>query len=78
MEKDYQIGHAVVANNMCFVSGQLSVNEFGEYVPQSALNEGRLAFSNVFSVLKNTGLKKDDLVFIDIAFNDLRDLQVID
>ena len=65
------ISHAVVVNNMCFVSGQLSVNEFGEYLAQSTLNEGKLAFSNVFSALKCAGFEKTDLVFIDIAFNDL-------
>jgi 2-iminobutanoate/2-iminopropanoate deaminase len=71
------ISHAVVANNMCFVSGQLSVNELGEYVSQSVLNEGKLAFLNVFSALKSAGFHKDDLVFIDIAFNDLKDLPII-
>lgn len=71
------ISHAVVVNNMCFVSGQLAVNTAGTYVPGSALEEGKLAFSNFFSALKQAGFEKDDIVFIDIAFDDLSDLQEI-
>jgi len=71
------ISHAVVVNNMCFISGQLSVNETGAYISQSVLNEGKLAFSNVFAALDNAGFQKNDLVFIDIAFDDLNDLPEI-
>ncbi len=71
------ISHAVVANNMCFVSGQLSVNTDGKYVSGTILEEGRLAFSNFFSVLKTADFDKDDVVFIDIAFDDLKDLPEI-
>ncbi len=71
------ISHAVVVNNMCFVSGQLSVNAEGKYVSGNILEEGKLAFSNFFSALKNAGFKKDDVVFIDIAFNDLKELPEI-
>jgi len=68
------ISHAVVVNNMCFVSGQLSVNIDGKYISGTILEEGRLAFSNFFSALKNAEFKKNDIVFIDIAFDDLKDL----
>lgn len=71
------ISHAVVANNMCFVSGQLSINSNGEYVSGTALEEGKLAFSNFFSALKHSGFTKEDIVFIDIAFNNLKDLPKI-
>ncbi|NMH89358.1 RidA family protein [Flavivirga algicola] len=71
------ISHAVVVNNMCFVSGQLSVNAEGKYVSGTILEEGKLAFSNFFSALKNAGFEKDDVVFIDIAFNDLKELPEI-
>lgn len=71
------ISHAVVANNMCFVSGQLSVNTDGRYVSGTILEEGRLAFSNFFSALKAANFDKDDVVFIDIAFDDLKDLPEI-
>lgn len=60
------ISHGVVANNMCFVSGQLSVNLEGQYVCGTALKEAEMAFENFFSVLKNAGFKKEDTVFIDL------------
>ncbi len=71
------ISHAVVVNNMCFVSGQLAVNNDGEYVMGTILEEGRLAFSNFFSAIKIAGFERSDIVFIDIAFDDLKDLPVI-
>ncbi|MEM9897223.1 MAG: RidA family protein [Bacteroidota bacterium] len=71
------ISHAVVVNNMCFVSGQLSVSTDGEYVSGTALEEGRLAFSNFFSALKAAEFDKEDIAFIDIAFDDLNDLPEI-
>jgi len=71
------ISHAVVANNMCFISGQLSVNEAGMYIPGTALEEAKLAFSNFFAVLKNSGFEKEDIVFIDIAFSNLDDLTIV-
>lgn len=71
------ISHAVVVNNMCFVSGQLSINTDGKYISGTILEEGKLAFSNFFSVLKNAEFDKDDIVFIDIAFDNLKDLPEI-
>ncbi|WP_437399497.1 RidA family protein [Flagellimonas lutimaris] len=71
------ISHAVVVNNMCFVSGQLSVNIEGKYVQGTILEEGNLAFANFFSALKNAEFEKQDIVFIDIAFDNLNDLPVI-
>jgi len=71
------ISHAVVVNNMCFVSGQLAVNIDGEYTMGTIHEEGELAFSNFFSAVKNSGFRKDDIVFIDIAFDDLKDLSAI-
>ena len=68
------ISHAVVVNNMCFVSGQLSVNNEGNYINGTAKEEGERAFSNFFAALEHAGFTKADVVFIDIAFNDLKDL----
>lgn len=71
------ISHAVVVNNMCFVSGQLSVSLDGNYVPGTILEEGKLAFSNFFAALENANFEKDDIVFIDLAFDNLDDLPEI-
>ena len=68
------ISHAVVANNMCFVSGQLSVNMDGDYIQGTVLQEAKLAFSNFFAALENSDFKREDTVFVDIAFDDLNDL----
>lgn len=71
------ISHAVVVNNMCFVSGQLAVNEDGAYVPGTIEEEGKLAFANFFAAIENAGFTKEDIVFIDIAFDNLKDLPPI-
>jgi 2-iminobutanoate/2-iminopropanoate deaminase len=71
------ISHAVVVNNMCFISGQLSVSESGKYIADTALEEAKRAFNNFFSALKSANFSKDDVVFIDIAFANLADLPEI-
>lgn len=71
------ISHGVVANNMCFVSGQLSVNAEGQYICDTPVGEAKIAFDNFFAVLQNAGFEKEDTVFIDIAFSDLNDLPEI-
>ncbi len=71
------ISHAVVVNNMCFISGQLSVDTNGNYAKGTTIEEAELAFSNFFAVLKNAGFEKEDVVFIDIAFENLNDLSEV-
>lgn len=68
------ISHAVVAGNLCFVSGQLSVNEAGNYVEGSVTEEAERAFNNVFAALKAAGFDKSHIAYIDIAFANLNDL----
>ena len=67
------ISHAVVVDNLCFLSGQLSLDQDGNYVPGTAGEEARRAFTNVFAALAAAGFAKDELAFIDIAFVDLAD-----
>jgi 2-iminobutanoate/2-iminopropanoate deaminase len=71
------ISHAVVVNNMCFISGQLSVNVKGEYVPGTLEEEANRAFNNVFAATKAAGFDKNEIVYIDIAFSDLSQVQVV-
>jgi 2-iminobutanoate/2-iminopropanoate deaminase len=68
------ISHAVVVNNMCFVSGQLSISAEGFYIEGTALQEAEIAFGNFFAAIKHARFQKEDIVFIDIAFTDLKDL----
>ena len=71
------ISHAVVVNNMCFISGQLSVDVSGKYVSGSIRQEAELAFKNLFAVAKAAGFSSDEIVFVDIAFADLNDLEQV-
>ncbi|MGH1541122.1 MAG: RidA family protein [Arenicella sp.] len=68
------ISHAVVVNNMCFISGQLSVNVAGEYVAGTVKEEAQRAFANVFAAAKAAGFSKHEIAYIDIAFADLSEL----
>ena len=68
------ISHAVVVGNICFVSGQLSVNEDGSYVEGTITEEAVLAFNNVFAALNAAGFDKSEIAYIDIAFSDLSNL----
>lgn len=71
------VSHAVVVDNICFLSGQLSINENGEYVPGNARDEALLAFKNLFSAIHAAGFSVQELTFIDIAFIDLSDIQEV-
>lgn len=68
------ISHAVVVNNMCFISGQLSVNVQGQYVSGTIVEEANRAFENVFSAARAAGFERSEIVYIDIAFSDLSQL----
>ena len=65
------ISHAVVVDNLCFLSGQLALDADGAYVPGSAGEEARRAFANLFAALTAAAFTKEELAFVDIAFVDL-------
>jgi 2-iminobutanoate/2-iminopropanoate deaminase len=67
------ISHAVVVDNLCYLSGQLSIGGDGQYIPGTAREEATRAFANLFAAVKAAGFSPSDLVFIDIAFIDLAD-----
>ncbi|HEX6315053.1 MAG TPA: RidA family protein [Gemmatimonadaceae bacterium] len=68
------ISQAVVADNHCYVSGQLAVDGTGTFRPGSARDEADLAFRNVFAALTAAGFSREDIVYVDLAFIDLADL----
>lgn len=68
------ISHAVVVNDICYVSGQLSVDSAGHYVPGPVADEARRAFANLFSAITAAGFDRDDLVFIDVTLLDMADM----
>jgi 2-iminobutanoate/2-iminopropanoate deaminase len=71
------ISHAVVVGKMCYISGQLAVNTDGQYVPGTIREEAEMAFNNVFAAATAAGFSKDELVYIDIAFSDLSELNAV-
>ena len=71
------ISNAVVAGNYCHVSGQLAVDKNGVFVGGTTLEQAQMSFNNVFAILKEAGFSKEDIVFIDLAFIDLKDISVI-
>lgn len=68
------ISHAVVVNDTCYLSGQLSIDVSGEYVAGTAREEAERAFGNLFCAIRAAGFSVEDLAFIDVAFADLADL----
>ena len=68
------ISHAVVVDDICYLSGQLSVDESGVYIAGTTLQEARRAFGNLFAAVRAAGFEVSDLVFVDIAFIDLADV----
>ena len=71
------ISNAVVAGNYCHVSGQLAVDKNGIFAGGTTLEQAKLAFDNVFAILKEADFSKEDIVFIDLAFIDLKDMAEI-
>lgn len=68
------ISHAVVVDNHCYLSGQLSVDAEGRYVPGTAREETARAFANLFAAARAAGFSPEDLVFVDITVTDLGDV----
>lgn len=71
------ISHAVVVDNICYLSGQLSISEDGQYIPGTAKEEAARAFANLFSAIKAANFSIGDLTFVDIAFIDLNELSEV-
>jgi 2-iminobutanoate/2-iminopropanoate deaminase len=71
------ISHAVVVDAICYLSGQLSMDGSGAYVPGTAQEEAQRAFGNLFSAIKAADFLIGDLAFVDIALVDLDDLAAI-
>lgn len=68
------ISHAVVVNDTCYLSGQLSIDASGAYVAGTAREEAERAFGNLFSAIRAAGFSVGDVTFIDLAFTNLDDL----
>jgi 2-iminobutanoate/2-iminopropanoate deaminase len=71
------ISNAVVCGDTCYISGQVAVYDDG-YRGGSAQEEARRAFELTFLIAEAAGFARNDIVFVDIAFENLnRDISEI-
>jgi 2-iminobutanoate/2-iminopropanoate deaminase len=68
---------AVVAGNYCHVSGQIAIDANGNFVNGTIEEQLKMSFDNLFAVLTAANFSKDDMVFVDIAFIDLKDIAIV-
>jgi len=71
------ISNAVVVGNQCWISGQLSVGDTGQYVQGTASEEASRAFGHVFRIAEAAGFTRSDIVYVDLAFIDLADVKEV-
>lgn len=71
------ISQAVVTGNYCHSSGQLAIDENGNFVNGTIEVQTKMAFDNLFAVLTEAEFAVDEIVFVDIAFLDLEDLEFV-
>jgi 2-iminobutanoate/2-iminopropanoate deaminase len=71
------ISHAVVAGNYCHVSGQIAINKEGNFVDGTIEEQTIIAFDNLIAVLREANFSLADIVFVDIAFIDLKDAAIV-
>jgi 2-iminobutanoate/2-iminopropanoate deaminase len=71
------ISQAVVAGNYCHVSGQIAIDLNGKFIDGPIEQQTKLSFDNLLAVLTAAGFFKPEIVFIDIAFTDLKDLEFV-
>jgi 2-iminobutanoate/2-iminopropanoate deaminase len=71
------ISQAVVTGNYCHISGQLAIDENGNFVNGTIEVQTKMAFDNLFAVLTEAEFAVDEIVFVDIAFLDLKDLEFV-
>jgi 2-iminobutanoate/2-iminopropanoate deaminase len=75
---DWPFSPAVVAGNLCFISGQPALDpETGAYLPGTVEDEFRQAFANVRSIARAAGFGLDELVYVHIALADIEDYQAV-
>ncbi|AZT89282.1 RidA family protein [Caldicellulosiruptor changbaiensis] len=66
--------HAVLINNMLFVSGQLAINpQTGKIEGDDIKAQTELVFKNIEAILKEAGFCFDDVVKVNVYISDLAD-----
>ena len=70
---DWPFSAAVVAGNLCFISGQPALDESGAYRPGTIEEEFAQAFANVRNIAKAAGFGLAELVSVHVALADIDD-----
>jgi 2-iminobutanoate/2-iminopropanoate deaminase len=69
---------AVVAGDLCFVSGQTAIDPVtGEFHPGTIEEEFAIAFANVLAVVRAAGFEGKDLVYVHLALADIDDYSAV-
>jgi 2-iminobutanoate/2-iminopropanoate deaminase len=71
------ISQAVVVGKHCYISGQLSTDWDGNYLEGDVLEEAERAFQHIFTIAEAAGFSREELVFVDVAFLNLKDIAVV-
>ena len=71
------ISQAVVVGKHCYISGQLATDLDGNFIQGTVEEEAKQAFNNIFAIVIAANFQISDIVFIDLAFIDLKDISVI-
>jgi 2-iminobutanoate/2-iminopropanoate deaminase len=75
---DWPFSPAVVAGDLCFISGQPAIDpESGEYRAGTIEEEFAQAFANVRNIAKAAGFGLDELVSVHIALADIADYAAV-
>lgn len=70
------ISHAVEANDLLFLSGQVPVDPAtGMLAPDSIGEQTTQCFKNLFAVLESAGLTPDAVVSVNVYLTDMGDFQ---
>jgi len=70
--------HAVEANDLLFLSGQVPVDPAtGMLAPDSIGEQTAQCFKNLFAVLESAGLTPDDVVNVNVYLTDMGDFQAM-
>ncbi|GAC1613954.1 MAG: hypothetical protein NVS4B5_01870 [Vulcanimicrobiaceae bacterium] len=68
------ISNAVIVGGTCWMSGQLSVGDDGCHRSGTPREEASRAFELVFRIAAAAGFDRTQIVYVDLAFQNLDDL----
>jgi 2-iminobutanoate/2-iminopropanoate deaminase len=68
---------AVRAGEWVFVSGQLGLSPQGEMVSEDASEQARQALENLRAILREAGLKMENVVQVTVFLTDIQEFQAV-